>query len=105
MQGGIGDCYAAHQHRLEARYRCQRARATDLHIDTEHTRAAFVGWKFKRHRPARCAGDEAELVLLLKRIDLVDDAVDFVAEFGATRAEPLVIVETLLDARHYSTLR
>ena len=83
VQGGVGDDHAADGHRLELGHWRQRARAPDLDFDVAQIRRRLFGGEFVRHRPARRARDKAEPLLQGEIVDLVDDAVDVVAERGA----------------------
>ncbi len=74
---------AADADRLELADRRQRAGAADLDLDVlEHGRR-LLGRELVRDRPARRARDEAEPLLPVEAVDLVDDAVDVVVELGA----------------------
>ena len=77
--------------------RRQRAGAADLDLDRLDDRRRLFGGELVRDRPARAARDEAEPLLQREVVDLVDDAVDVVAERrraaprsrGNGRASPL----------------
>ena len=72
----------ADRDRIESRDRRERAGAPDLDVDrAQHGRRALRG-KFVGHRPTRRARNEAEALLIREIVDLVDDAVDIVAERG-----------------------
>ena len=58
---------------------------------------ALLGRELVRDRPARRARDEAEPLLPVEPVDLVDDAVDVVVERGALLLDLGVGVEQLLD--------
>src|SRR5439155_25947601 len=71
---------AADTDRLELADRCERAGTSDLDLDIlEHGHGA-LGRKLVGDRPARRARHEAEALLPVDAIDLVDDAVDIVVE-------------------------
>ena len=74
---------AADADRLELADRRERAGAPDLDLDVAQHRRGALGREFVRDRPARRARDEAEALLPVEAVDLVDDAVDVVVEFGA----------------------
>ena len=80
VQGGVGDDDAADRHGLELGDRRQRAGASDLDLDRLDDRRRLFGGKLMRGRPARRARHEAEPLLQREVVDLVDDAVDVVAE-------------------------
>ena len=83
VQRGVLDDDAADRDRLQLGDRRQRAGAADLNLDTlEHGRRA-LGRELVRDRPAGTARDEAQPLLQREVVDLVDDAVDVVAEVGA----------------------
>src|SRR5437899_1345326 len=74
---------AADADRLELADRCERAGTSDLDLDIlEHGHGA-LGRKLVGDRPARRARHEAEALLPVDAIDLVDDAVDVVVEARA----------------------
>jgi hypothetical protein len=76
VQRGVGDRHAADEHRLEARHRRDRPGAADLHVDAEQAGRHLLGRVLVGHRPARLAGDKAELLLAGQGIHLVNHAVD-----------------------------
>ena len=59
------------------------AGAPDLHGDAGHLRLSLLRFVFVRRRPARMFGRASQFVLLGKRVDLNDEAVDVVIEFSA----------------------
>ncbi len=81
----VGDRRSAHEHGIESRHRRQRAGAADLPFDRANPRHLLVCGKLVRERPARRARDESEFPLQVQRVDLVDDAVDLVAERAPRR--------------------
>ncbi len=95
MQGGVGDDDAADRDGLELGDRGQRAGASDLDLDRlEHGRRP-LGRELVRHGPARAARDEAEPLLEGEIVDLVDHAVDVVAEARALSLDLAVTGEHL----------
>ena len=74
---------AADGDRLELGDRRQRAGAADLDLDVLEDGGGLLGRELVRDRPARRARDEAEPLLPVEAVDLVDDAVDVVVELGA----------------------
>ena len=80
VQRGVGDDDAADGHRMQLGDRRQRAGAADLDLDRFDDRRRPFGRELVRDRPARAARDEAEPLLQREVVDLVDDAVDVVAE-------------------------
>ena len=83
VQGGVGDGDAADADRLQPRHRGQLAGAADLDVDRLEHRFGFLGREFVGERPARRLGDEAEPLLPVEPVDLVDDAVDVERKIGA----------------------
>jgi hypothetical protein len=71
---------AADRHRREPRHRRERAGSAHLDIDLEDGRGRLLGGKLMRDGPARLAGDRTPAPLQIEPIELVDDAVDIVAE-------------------------
>ena len=98
VQGGVGDDHAADGDRGEAGDRRERAGAADLDVDGLEPGGGALGGELVRERPARGGGAEAEAGLQIEPVDLVDDAVDVVAEGGALRLDGAVVVEHRLDA-------
>ena len=88
---------AADGDRLEPRHRRQRAGAADLDIDAVEDRRRLLGREFVRDRPARAARHEAEPILPVEPVDLVDHAVDVVAERGALLADLAVEFQDGVD--------
>src|SRR5713226_4625201 len=88
---------AADADRLELADRRERAGAPDLDLDIpEHGHGAF-GRKLVRDRPARRARHEAEPLLPVDAVDLVDDAIDVVIEPGALLLYSAVKCDQLFD--------
>ena len=98
VQRGVLHDDAADRHRLEPRDRRQRAGAADLNLDVaQNCRRAF-GRELMRDGPARRARDEAEPLLQRDIVDLVDDAVDVIAERRALRFDRAVMRQHVLRA-------
>ena len=91
VQRRVGDDDAADRDRLQLGDRRQRAGAADLDLDRLDDRRRPLGGEFVRDRPARAARDEAEPLLQREVVDLVDDAVDVVAERRALRLDRAVM--------------
>src|SRR5439155_1237428 len=88
---------AADTHRLQLSDRRERAGAPDLDLDVLEHRHGALGRKFVRNGPARRARDEAEPLLPVDPVDLVDDAVDVVVELGALFLDLAVKRDQMLD--------
>src|SRR5713101_7172705 len=88
---------AADADRLQLADRRERAGAADLDLDIPQHSHGALGREFVRDRPARRARHEAEALLPVEPIDLVDDAVDVVVEFGALLLDLAVKRDQLLD--------
>ena len=95
VQGGVGDDDAADGHRLELGERRQRAGAADVDVDRLDDRHRLLGRELVRDRPAGRARDEAEPLLERKIVDLVDDAVDVVAERRALSLDRVIVRDQL----------
>ncbi len=83
VQCGVGDDDAAHRHRLQPRHRRQGAGAANLNVDLLQHRRRLLGGELVRQAPARAARHEAQALLPVEPVHLVDDAVDVIAEVGA----------------------
>ena len=94
MQRDVAHRDAADEHRLEARDGRECAGAAHLELDVAHRRRLFLRRELVRDGPARRAGDEAEVALPVEPVDLVDDAVDVVAELVTLAANSRVVLET-----------
>ena len=95
VQRGVRHHDAADRDRLQLRDRRQRAGAPDLNLDRlEHGRRP-LGRELVRRRPARAARDEAQPLLERQIVDLVDDAVDVVAEARALSLDGAVMRQHL----------
>ena len=88
---------ATDRDRLQPRHRRQRPGAADLDVDAVEDRRRLLGREFMRDRPARAARDEAEAILPVEPVDLVDHAVDVIAERGALLADLAVEFEDVVD--------
>ncbi len=97
MQRRVLDHDAADRHRFELGHRRERAGAADLDLDVLDDGQRLLGGKFVRDRPARRARHEAETLLPVEAVDLVDDAVDVVIERGALRFDLAVERQQFLD--------
>ena len=97
VQGRVLHHDAAHRHRLELGDRRQRAGAADLNLDVLDDGRRLLGREFVRDRPARIARHEAEPLLPVEAVDLVDDAVDVVIERGAFGLDLAVKLQQRLD--------
>ena len=91
---------AADGHRLELGDRRQRAGAADLDLDVSDDGGRLLGREFVRDRPARRARDEAEPLLPVEPVDLVDDAVDVVVERRALRLDLAMECSSCSTERH-----
>ena len=87
VQGGVFDRHAADEHRRQAGHRGDGAGAPDLHADVLDLGQRFFGRELVRQCKPRRARHEAQLALVFKTVDLVDDAVDFIRETGTATAD------------------
>src|SRR6185437_1711602 len=98
------DDHAADRDRFQDRDRGQGALAADLDADFLEDCLRPFGREFVRERPARGAADHAEPPLQFQVVDLVDDAVDVVGQFGSVLADLAVEIEDLGDPVAQSAL-
>ncbi len=91
MQRGVGDDDAAYRHRLERATGVSAPVRPDLDVDVLQDRHRLLGGKLVRDGPARRARDEAEALLQVEAVHLVDDAVDVIRQLGALGGERIVI--------------
>ena len=96
VERGVRNDDAADGHRFQPRNGRQRAGAPDVDFNGEHRGRRALGGELVRGRPAGAARDEAEPLLQGEVVDLVDDAVDVVAEIGAARLDGAVMLQHLL---------
>ena len=94
VQRRVGDDDAADRHRIEPRDGRQRAGAPDLNFDVAQNGRRLFGREFMRRRPARRARDEAQAFLQREAIDLVDDAVDVIAERSALALDVVIMASS-----------
>ncbi len=87
VQRRVGNDHATHRNRLELGHRRQRARAAHLDLDIAQDRCRLLGRKLVRDGPSRRARHEAEPLLQIEPVHLVDDTVDIVAERRAPLAD------------------
>src|ERR1035437_5469320 len=97
VQGDVLHDDAADAERLQLADRRERAGAADLDFDVLEHGGGALGRKLVRDRPARATRDEAEPLLPVEAVDLVDDAVDVVIELGAGLLDLAVEGEQVLD--------
>ena len=74
--------HAADADRLEASHGSQLARAADLNVDGFQGGLGLLRRKLVRKPPARRAADEAEPLLPVEPLDLIDDHVDVERQVG-----------------------
>ena len=83
VQGRVLHQHAADIHRLQPCDRRQRAGAADLDADILQHGHCLLGRELPGDRPARRAADETQPALQRQVVDLVNHAIDVVAETGA----------------------
>ncbi len=93
VQGGIGDRDPGDPNRRQSRDRGDRTGAADLDIDGLDRGGLLQRGVLVGQRPARRPRDEAEHLLLVVAIELVDDAVDVVRQCLARRPDAPVVIE------------
>src|SRR5215217_152919 len=82
VQRDILHDHAADADRFELPDRRERSRPPDLDLDVAQHRHGALSREFVRNGPARRPRDEAEPLLPVDPVDLVDHAVDVVIELG-----------------------
>ena len=105
VQRRVGDDDAADGHRLQPGDGRQRAGAPHLDVDAVEDGHRLLGGELVGDGPARRAGDEAQALLQVEAVHLVDDAVDVVGELGALLRQLLVVGEQLGGAGADARLR
>ena len=98
MQGRVLHHDAAHGDGIELGDGRQRAGAAHLNIDVAQDGGRLLGGKFVGERPARACVCETQALLQVEAIDLVNDAVDIVAEASAALLDLPICFQHLLDA-------
>ena len=76
----------------------ERAGAPDLDVDAAQDCGRLLRRKFVSERPSRRARAKAEAFLEIEAVDLVDDAVDVVAERGAVLFDLTIGFQHFVDA-------
>src|SRR5262249_33175132 len=71
---------AANRNRVELGDRGERTGASNLDVNVAQYGSRLLGRKFVGDREARRAGDEAQALLEIKPVELIDDAIDVVVE-------------------------
>src|SRR5690606_31950876 len=82
VQGGVADHDAADSDGMQAGDGGQGAGAADLNVDAFQNGRRLLRRELVGDGPARASGDEAEALLPVQPVDLIDHAVDVVAEAG-----------------------
>ncbi len=80
VQGGVADHHAADRHRMQPRDRGQGARTAHLDVDGLQGGGGLLGGELVGDGPAGRAGDEAETLLPVQPVDLIDHPVDVVGQ-------------------------
>ena len=80
MQRRVLHHHAADRDRIELGDRRERAGAADLDVDVAQDRGRLLGGEFMGDGEARRARHEAEPLLEVEPVELIDDAVDIVVE-------------------------
>ena len=95
VQRHFGDHHAAHGDRGEPSDRGQLAGAADLDVDRFQSGLRLLGRELARDRPARGLGDEAEPLLPVEPVDLVDHPIDIIRQVGASLLDRAVVLQHL----------
>ena len=80
VQGGVGYDNATDSDRLQPRHRSQRASAADLNVDGVEQGLGLFSGKFMGEGPSWSARHLSQALLIVVPVDLVDNAVDVIAE-------------------------
>ena len=98
VQGGVADHDAADGDGRKAGDGGEGAGAADLDVDAFQHGGRLLRRKFVRDGPAGAAGDEAEAVLPVEAVNLVDHAVDVIAELRAIGFEAVIDADQSIGA-------
>ncbi|MND61765.1 hypothetical protein D3C80_530270 [compost metagenome] len=96
MQRRIGDNDTADGDRGETRDRRQGAGTSHLNFNVLNRRECLLGREFMRGRPARAARAEAQSLLKVEPVDLIDHTVDIIIEIGPRNADFIIMFKQLL---------
>src|SRR3989440_93346 len=105
VQGDVAHRHTADEHRGEARHRRERAGPADLKLDSLHDRECLVGGKLVGDGPAWRPRQEAEALLVGALVELVDHAVDLIAQRAAPLAHLAIVREAARDPAHRARVR
>ena len=97
VQRGVGDDNTTHGHGLKPRDGGESTRAAHLDIDLLQHRRRLLGGELVGEAPAWAARHEAEALLPVEAVHLVDDAVDVIAEIRALALDQAILRKELLD--------
>ena len=100
VQGRVAYHDTADRDRMQTRHGGQGAGAPHLDVDTFEHGLGLLGREFVSDGPARTAGDEAEPRLPVQAVDLIDDAVDVVAEPRPIHLQPGIVGDQTPDPDH-----
>ena len=98
VQRGPGDHDAANRDRRQLGHRRQGTRPADLDRDRLDDRLGLLGRELVGDGPARRPADEAQPLLQVDPVDLVDHAVDVVGQRVALGTDPLLVGQQLFSA-------
>ncbi len=103
VQGDIGHHHATDIDRLQPRHWRKRSHAADLNINGGQTRQGLLSRKLVGNGPARRARHEAQPALPVKSVDLIDHAIDIIAEAGTGMTDMIINLKQTL--RTFDILR
>uniref|UniRef100_A0A0N4ZWK6 Amidase domain-containing protein n=1 Tax=Parastrongyloides trichosuri TaxID=131310 RepID=A0A0N4ZWK6_PARTI len=98
VQGGVADHDAADGDGMQAGDGGQGAGAADLDVDAFQNGRGLLRRELVGDGPSRASGDEAEALLPVQTVDLVDHAVDVVAEAAAVGLQRLIDADQAVGA-------
>ena len=96
MKSDVGHHNTTHRDRLQPPYRRQLAGAADLNFDGLQRRFGAFGRKFMRNRPTRRFCDEAQPLMPIKPVDLIDDAIDIIRQVSTFLLNIAIMDECVL---------
>ena len=96
MQRRVTDQHASHLHRLEAGDGRNRAGTPDLKLNVTNKSHLFLRRELKGYRPARRAGNKAQLLLQRHGVDFDNHAVDIKSQRWAVFFNLMIVSEYFL---------
>jgi hypothetical protein len=98
MKSHVGDHHPANADGRQPPDRCELSGSPDLDVDRLEGRLGLLRRKFMRQSPPRRARDEAQPLLVVKSINLVDHTIDIERQVAARLLDCPVVIEHLVGA-------